>query len=664
MTVSHTMLAGTAPFQANSSALQNDVFLGGKSVSRIIRVASLLRVSTTRVEQEESPEHQLEYIREEIKRHQGPEIWVDTGLVYEDELTGALVLERPGIRKLLADVEAGKIDMVAMKSIARLGRDTLGLLALKRRLWDDLGVDLVALQDGYRASRDQELIFLIHADRAQHGRLEISRNVRNAVRQIAKKGLWPGGRIPFGYVRSGRHSLVPHPETAKIVQEIFRLRGEERWSYRAIQEYLNHVLQVPAPSWWFRWHLRKERLEERARSDDRWAARLEQLRKKYEGRRPLWRQCTVIQILRNTAYYGELRFYRRFWRRSSGGKLKLESRPEDEHIVVPCPPLVSRELWERANEPLRPVPRSERRQEYLLSGLAFCGLCGATLQGTLSTAKGTWLKADKVYYICSSRREGFRCSLPVIPGKLLEAAVLKELRLELRNLTELPPPQYEPSAQDENKKQLRQLEEELADLRDQRRYYRNQHRLGKIPDWELDEEIRRIETREKQVLESIQKLRLECDDTFRTSLRKRILEVARRFDRLDTDDPTQLRKLLTEAVDRIVVTYKGGAGTFEPLNEWPPEEILRKMFEDPDARVDWVAALTGCNRSRVLRAYRSMGFPPKPRTWEKLVREAFFKKWSPVIESLRRGAAPDEALSQLNTEPLLEIRVHLRVSLD
>jgi hypothetical protein len=57
-----------------------------------------------KVEQSESPEPQHLFIKEEIRRHsQGTEIWLDIALVYGDELTGALVLDRPGVRSLLAD---------------------------------------------------------------------------------------------------------------------------------------------------------------------------------------------------------------------------------------------------------------------------------------------------------------------------------------------------------------------------------------------------------------------------------------------------------------------------------------------------------------------------------------------------------------------------------
>ncbi|MDB4894985.1 MAG: hypothetical protein JWN15_1247, partial [Firmicutes bacterium] len=176
------------------------------------------------VEQAESPEAQRLFIQEQIRRNQTEsEVWIDTGVVYQDELTGSVVMNRPDIKRLIEDAKAGRFDAVLMKSIKRLGRDTLGLLTLKRFL-DDHGVELVGLQDGYRSFRDLEIIFLIHADRAQAEREDISKNIRNAMRQRAQQGRWTCGKVPFGYRRKNRHELEPHPETAPLIQTIFQLR--------------------------------------------------------------------------------------------------------------------------------------------------------------------------------------------------------------------------------------------------------------------------------------------------------------------------------------------------------------------------------------------------------------------------------------------------------
>ncbi len=643
-----------------------------------IRVAALLRVSTTSIEQEESPAAQLSYIREEIRRHQGAgDIWIDSGYVYEDELTGALVLERPSVKRLLADAAAGKFELVAMKAISRLGRDTLGLLSLKRRLWDDMGIDLASLQDGYRAARDPELIFLIHADRAQHGRTEISRNVRTAMRQKALQGLWTCGKIPFGYQRVGRNEIAPHPATTPVVQEVFRLRAEG-WGLSAITAHLNNTLQVPAPQWWYRWGLRQQRLTDLAQNDDRWRDRLEALRQRYEGCRPEWRNSTIKVLLRNTAYCGELQYYRTYHRRSAGGQQKLVQRPVTEHIALPCPPLVDRDLWQRVQEMCRRrLARGKPRHgRYLLSGLAYCQ-CGSRLNGGRVAASG---RPEYVYYICHRRRESGTCQAPAIPAEQLESAVISRVRQGLQPLAATPPA-YHASPAARPKAQLMQLERALAELKDKRRYYHDQHRLGRVTDEQLDEELADIKTREHDALRAVERLRAETMQhvTGREGYR-RVMELWHQYKKLETSDPHVLRQLLMAAVDRVVVTspYPAQTAVAQPHAAWssperpapvpaqgpdppfparrkviwPPDLMLRRMMSDPDATDGYVASLVGCSDSLVWKKRKHLGIGCiGSRRPQAATRAAYLARWEPVLAAWRAGVPPENALAQLATQP-------------
>lgn len=520
------------------------------------RIAGLLRVSTEKVEQSESPEAQLLFIKEEIRRHsQGGEIWLDTGLVYEDELTGAMVLERPSVKRLLADAKAGRFDIIAMKSIQRLGRDTLGLLHLKRLL-DDYDIELVALQDGYRSRRDPELIFLVHADRAQAGREDISRNVRTAMRQRAKQGRWMAGNVPFGYRRKNRHELEPHPETAPILQEIFRLR-RLGWGQTRIVEHLNKT-QVPPSAWWEA----KDRLpmlEELAKTDERYRKSLDECRRVLD-RRPVWGTKSLQHILANTAYYGELGYYRNFWRVKIGGKKVLESRPPEEWITVPCPPLMSRQEWEEAQEVARVRRHRHVRDRtdakvYLLTGLLFCGQCGARMNGGGGHVKSYgWYG----YYHCQARRDQRTCDLTSARSDQLEQALLNALPEALSQVQEKPIDREQTSQA--AAVLLRQLEEKWADLADQKRYFRNEHRRNRLSDSELDEELARIAAEEQPLRVELERMRgqAQLPDIMERE-RERLLGLAAQLARWKADpeqvDRHQLRTVIHAAVERIV--YRG-----------------------------------------------------------------------------------------------------------
>lgn len=533
-----------------------------------LRVAALLRVSTTRVEQEESPAAQLAYIREEIRRHGAGEHWVDTGLVYQDELTGALVLERPDVQRALADAQAGRYDLLAMKSISRMGRDTLGLLAFKRHL-DDLDVELVALQDGYRSRRDLELIFLVHADRAQHGRLEISRNVRTNLRQKARQGKWLAGTVPFGYRRCNRHQLELHPETAPLARLIFDLRLQGRGS-SAIARHLNQ-LGVPAPAWWYFRDLRP-RWTALAATDERWAARLADRERRF-ARPPEWSPRSVLVILRNTAYRGELLYHRVWFRHRLGGRVTRERRPEAEWVRIPCPPLLAPEQWQQAQGTSRAGPAPRRAASpYLLTGLLVCGRCGGTVSGGGAAARGAFYR----YYQCRNRRERRSCDAPRLRAEPLEAALVAHLRARLVALRapgappggppgappwglSWGPPGGLPGAVSPEgagaSGYRRQLRERLADLAEERRYYRSEHRRGRVGEAELDAELARIAGQEEALRLELARLNPATppEEGVASNAARQVARLAG-----ELPEPSALRRLLALALERAVLAADGG----------------------------------------------------------------------------------------------------------
>lgn len=401
-----------------------------------LRVARLVRVSTSHLEQADSPQHQLAYMEGEMARTG----WQDTGLIYQAELTGAVILDRPDIQRMLADARAGRFDAILLKSISRLGRDTLGLLMVKRLL-DDLGVELIALADGYRSARDPELIFLVHAERAQAGRQEISRSVRAGIVQAARRGIWPGGRLPFGLRKAGRFAIAPDPETAPLVQLIFALRGRG-WGLVRICAHLNDELQVKSPEWWqLRGRMARMAAQPGAGEDERIQSRLNRWRARLVTGRYRWHPRTLRLILQNTAYRGELRYNRTGGRRLLHGRLVRTERDPEEWVSIPCPPLVTPAEWAAAQG--AEVGQRRRGQPWLLSGLLVCGRCGGPMRSQPARGNTGRRGGDpKGYYVCRRSLESRLHRPDYIRATELEAAILGALRRELR---ELPPPQAQAS---------------------------------------------------------------------------------------------------------------------------------------------------------------------------------------------------------------------------
>lgn len=484
-----------------------------ESRNQPLRVAKLVRVSTHHLEQADSPRHQESYIEAETRRNG----WQETGLCYQAELTGAVILDRPDIQRMLADARAGAFDAIVLKSVSRLGRDTLGLLMVKRML-DDLQVELIALADGYRSGRDPELIFLVHAERAQAGRQEIAKSVRAGIVQAARRGIWPAGRLPFGLRKVGRFAVEPDPETAPVVCLIFRLRALG-WGLVRICAHLNGELRVRAPQWW---HLRAQaaRVEAagEAGHDERVAARLARLRARLAAGRYPWHPRTVRLLLANTAYRGELRYNRTGGGRRMHGRPFRAPRDPAEWVSIPCPALVSPAEWAAAQAVgERPAAGLQRRRRsdggaapppvWLLAGLAVCGQCGAGMRGQAARRNSGGRGGDpKGYYVCRRALEGGLHRAEYFPAAALEAAVLSGLQGHIAALPP-PPPGLALPAHPRRPDRAR-LESRLKDLAEARFFRREELRRGSMTAAEFAAELELIRAQEQELRERLERLAL------------------------------------------------------------------------------------------------------------------------------------------------------------
>ena len=188
-----------------------------KSETEKLRVAAYCRVSTRQPEQISSLESQIYYYERKIK---GNKNWLYRG-VYYDIGSGLRREQRTGLAKLLKQAEKGRIDLILVKSISRLARNTVDVLEATRML-KDKGVDIVFENENLKLSEQYtELLLSIRSAVAQ----EESRNISNSIKWGYKRK-FERGEIQtkyknfMGYTeKNGEITIVP--EEAEIVRTIF-----------------------------------------------------------------------------------------------------------------------------------------------------------------------------------------------------------------------------------------------------------------------------------------------------------------------------------------------------------------------------------------------------------------------------------------------------------
>ena len=150
--------------------------------------------------------------------------------VYADEaITGTIAKKRDEFKRLIADCDAGKIDIVLCKSISRFARNTVDLLETVRHL-KELGISVRFEKENIDSlSGDGEVMLTLLASFAQSESESISNNVKWGVRKRMERGIPNGHFRIFGYRWEG-DQLVIVPEEAAIVKRIYQnfLDGKSR----------------------------------------------------------------------------------------------------------------------------------------------------------------------------------------------------------------------------------------------------------------------------------------------------------------------------------------------------------------------------------------------------------------------------------------------------
>ena len=140
---------------------------------------------------------------------------------YDDPAFSGGNLERPALKRLLADIEAGKVDVVVVYKIDRLTR-SLADFAKLVEAFDAKSISFVAITQQFNTTTSMGRLTLnILLSFAQFERELSSERVRDKIAASRAKGKWTGGNIPFGY-RTQDKKLVIDEQEAETVRYIFK----------------------------------------------------------------------------------------------------------------------------------------------------------------------------------------------------------------------------------------------------------------------------------------------------------------------------------------------------------------------------------------------------------------------------------------------------------
>ena len=192
-----------------------------KPVVRKLRCAVYTRKSSEEgLEQEFNSLHAQREACESYIASQRSEGWVLVRDQYDDGGISGGTLERPGLKRLLADIEDGLVDVVVVYKIDRLSRSLMDFSKLVE-VFDRNGVTFVSVTQSFNTTTSMGRLTLnILLSFAQFEREVTAERIRDKVRASRMKGMWMGGCPPLGYEVKDR-KLVENPADAAHVRWVF-----------------------------------------------------------------------------------------------------------------------------------------------------------------------------------------------------------------------------------------------------------------------------------------------------------------------------------------------------------------------------------------------------------------------------------------------------------
>jgi DNA invertase Pin-like site-specific DNA recombinase len=253
-----------------------------------------------------------------------------------DDLTGTDTL-RPGLTEVRRMISAGEADIVLCYSVDRLSRDLVDVLNLTRELQEHAAIEYAT--ESFENSASGRLFLSLRGAIGAFEREQILARTQAGRIAKAKSGKVPGGRACYGY-RIDDGLLVIHEAEAAVVRRMFEWAASGV-SQREIARRLNDDGVAPYMA-------------------DRWG------------------KTSVGRLLGQETYVGVARYNTR-----KRKKTILRPRPIDEHITIPVPAIVSRELFDsivaaRARNKEMLVGRPSTA--YMLTSILSCS-CGARMCG-------------------------------------------------------------------------------------------------------------------------------------------------------------------------------------------------------------------------------------------------------------------------------------------
>lgn len=359
--------------------------------------------------QSQSVQNQQSLLLEFVQQHQ-----LSVYDTYIDDGWSGTNFDRPSFQRMIADIEAKKVNLVITKDLSRLGRDYILTGHYMERYFPEHRVRYISLLDGIDTGVDSTAndITPFRAIMNDMYAKDISKKIKSVKRDKQRKGLFIGGKPVYGYQMhpTEKNRIVIDEQAAPVVRRVFSL-ALSGMSCRQIAAVLNQD-GIATPAVYA--HLSTARPGP------------------YTG---LWSGERISEMLQNQTYTGNMVQGRRV-KISYKSKKCLRQSPENWVVVEHThQPLIDRETFRKVQVLLNSRRHTRSRTyDFALKGLIFCHECGHPLSVlNRKNAKGE----DVLYLICRTYQRSPHagvCTSHCIQERTVTSLVIAKLRAVCQSL--------------------------------------------------------------------------------------------------------------------------------------------------------------------------------------------------------------------------------------
>ena len=333
---------------------------------------------------------------------------------YIDDGYSGTDFDRPGFERMIKDIQTKKINLVIVKDLSRLGRDHVKTGYYIETFFPENKVRFISIMENYdsiknQASNDSSTFIIACND---YYSKQNSLKIRNVLDEKRRNGKFIGSAPCYGYMRDpeDKGHLIPDPETANIVKQIFEWRRNDVGVSEIATRLTNLGVKTPA-----------------GYKNIKYSSRLKEKKE--------WTIHSVIKILSNRMYVGDMVQH-------TQTKVNYKSRKkitlnENLWVIVENTheSLVDRDTFKlvnhKRNNNNRTVSIKTDREKRLLEGLIYCKECGNRLGVLYRKNHNYWSINCNRYARDPIRR---KCTSHFFPYEYFEGQVLKQIYMHFSEL--------------------------------------------------------------------------------------------------------------------------------------------------------------------------------------------------------------------------------------